>query len=462
MRQQAFSAQAAELTEDTAEGVLFIGSQSPIYSAPGVVDVSGRYASGAHFYFERKAVPCLGLGNGLDAAYFSLGLDCWVMRIGNECHDAFGDSSHPEFLRVVPAARRNHALRCTGIWSGTPPAASVSGCYRSRRTLEAELVSRYDPASAVHCDLQTLKDAAAAAVADVLTAENGRLVASRERVRLEALAAELTAAVAATNWAPVVSGLDCPVTVRTDADAVVSARAAQSVRDRARATAEAAETARLMAVNATSERDRRRVQAESARARDCLSTEARARVAALASATVSAENALLKSSAASASQQASADCATMGAPWAGDSIVGATEGSTIITGPGCPDPDSRMLAAEDGCLLEMLELEHGALERDLDEAVAADEDASRLEILEIEQAALERDLGSVVHATAGGADVVDSVSADPDSQLPFVQDASQLEMLEIEETALERARDEAEAVRRSKRLPDTGWPRRRR
>ena len=302
MRQQAFSAQAAELTEDTAEGVLFIGSQSPIYSAPGVVDVSGRYASGAHFYFERKAVPCLGLGNGLDAAYFSLGLDCWVMRIGNKCHDVFGDSSHPEFLRVVPAARRNHALRCTGIWSGTSPAASVSGCYRSRRTLEAELVSRYDPASAVHCDLQTLKDAAAAAVADVLTAENGRLVASRERVRFEALAAELTAAVAATNWAPVVSGLDCPVTVRTDADAVVSARAAQSVRDRARATAEAAEAARLMAVNATSERDRRRVQAESARARDCLSTEARARVAALASATVSAENALLESSAASASR----------------------------------------------------------------------------------------------------------------------------------------------------------------
>jgi hypothetical protein len=103
-----------------------------------------------------------------------------------------------------------------------------------------------------------------------------------------------------------------------------------------------------------------------------------------------------------------------------------------------------MLAAEDGCWLEMLELEQGALERDLVEAVEADEDVSRLEILEIEQAALERDLGSVVHATAGGADVVDSVSADPDSQLPFVQD--ELEMLEIEETALERARDEAEAV----------------
>ena len=65
----------------------------------------------------------------------------------------------------------------------------------------------------------------------------------------------------------------------------------------------------------------------------------------------------------------------MGAPWAGDSIVGATEGSTIIAGPGCPDPDSRMLAAEDGCWLEMLELEQGALERDRDEAEAVEEAA---------------------------------------------------------------------------------------
>ena len=74
MRQQVYSEQAADLSEETAVGVLFIDAPTPIYSAPGIVDASGRYAEGEHFYFERKVVSYV-MG-GVVAAYFSLGLDC--------------------------------------------------------------------------------------------------------------------------------------------------------------------------------------------------------------------------------------------------------------------------------------------------------------------------------------------------------------------------------------------------
>ena len=167
---------------------------SPIYSAPGVVDTSGRYAEGEHFYFDRKEISYM--GNGVEAAYFSLGLDCWVMRMGGELHDA-----HDMDTTLLPAARRNHGRRCTGIWSGTSPAASVAGCYRFCQTLEAELLSRRDLASAVQYDLHTLREAAAAAAATVVAANNGLQVASRERVRLEAVASDLSAAVTAAERA---------------------------------------------------------------------------------------------------------------------------------------------------------------------------------------------------------------------------------------------------------------------
>ena len=127
---------------------------------------SGRYAKGEHFYFDRKGIPYT--GNGVEAAYFLLGLDCWVMRIGGELNDA-----HEKDTTLLPAARRNHGRRCTGIWSGTSPAASVAGCYRFRQTLEAKLLSRRELASAVQYDLHTLKEAAAVAAAAVVAANNG-------------------------------------------------------------------------------------------------------------------------------------------------------------------------------------------------------------------------------------------------------------------------------------------------
>ena len=80
--------------------MLVINAPTPIYSAPGIVDTSGRYAEGEHFYFDQKEIPYM--GNGVEAAYFSLGLDCWVMRIGGELQDA-----HDKDTTLLPAARRN-------------------------------------------------------------------------------------------------------------------------------------------------------------------------------------------------------------------------------------------------------------------------------------------------------------------------------------------------------------------